>query len=48
MICTHRINLGCPTSPLLVASPPMWDLLIGAKHLFIAAMAAIALPRAQG
>jgi|SRR5215813_11894502 len=41
MICTHRIN---PISELrsLVALPPVLDLLLCAKHLFIAAMAAIA------
>jgi hypothetical protein len=38
MICTHRINPGCRTSPLLVGSPPMRDLLLCAKHLFVAAM----------
>jgi hypothetical protein len=37
MICTHRISSGCRISPFLVASPPVRDLLLFAKHLLIAA-----------
>jgi AraC-like DNA-binding protein len=38
MIWTHRINPGCWISRFLVALPPASDLLLCAKHLFVAAM----------
>jgi AraC-like DNA-binding protein len=38
MIWTHRINPGCRISRFLVALPPASDLLLCAKHLFVAAM----------
>jgi hypothetical protein len=38
MICTHRITLVAGLHRLLVGSPPMRDLLLCAKHLFVAAM----------
>jgi hypothetical protein len=38
MICTHRITLVAGLHRLLVGSPPMRDLLLRAKHLFVAAM----------
>jgi hypothetical protein len=42
MICTHRLNPGCRISRFLVALPRSGDLLLFAKHLFVAAMVAIA------
>jgi hypothetical protein len=38
MIWTHRINPGCRISRFLVALPLASDLLLCAKHLFVAAM----------
>jgi hypothetical protein len=48
MVCTHRLNPGCRISRFLVALPRSGDLLLCAKHLFFAAMAAIVLAEAQG
>ena len=42
---THqRIKVGCRISRFLVAPRPVRDLLLCAKHLFVAAMVASALP----
>jgi hypothetical protein len=47
MIWSHRINPGCRISRFLVALPPAPDLLLCAKHLFVAAMV-VALLGARG
>jgi AraC-like DNA-binding protein len=47
MIWTHRINPGCRISRFLVALPPASDLLLCAKHLFVAAMV-VAIAPAEG
>jgi hypothetical protein len=39
------INPGCRISRFLVALPLMRDLLLSAKHLFVAAMVAVALAK---
>jgi hypothetical protein len=40
MICTHRIRPDCRISRFLVALPLYGDLLLCAKHLFVAAITA--------
>jgi AraC-like DNA-binding protein len=47
MIWSHRINPGCRISRFLVALPPASDLLLCAKHLFVAAMV-VAIAPAEG
>jgi AraC-like DNA-binding protein len=47
MIWSHRINPGCRILRSLVALPPASDLLLCAKHLFVAAMV-VAIAPAEG